>query len=521
MTVLTQEYSQIPPENPATLVTALHIGASSVSMVIAERGEDGGLKPIDFLEQPAPLAQDVFGSNVVSNATTERIVSIIRGYQQTLAELGMNPNDFTRSVATNVLHEASNHEAVLNRIRIACGLPVGMIDDGEMTRLIYLKTRRRIQHLPAMSQRTALVVHVGPGNTRALLFQEGLVTRYTSYRLGTHRTNEAVEASLTEGPSFLRVIREHASGNLAQLRFDYSDVEIDGIVLIGYEIQTIASFVTKNNEACSLKTLRKFTTETAGLSDLEAVKRFQLDYQTAEALVPALEINLAIAESLALKEVHIPVSEYEQGLLHDLLASRELTDSFAAEVLRSSRILADRYQSDAGHGEHVGRLCEIFLKNLQDLHNLTEHDALLLQVSAILHEVGTYVSPRAHHKHSEYIIMNSEIFGLDRLDVSIVALVSRYHRHSGPRLDHTAYAALSVEDRIRVCKLAAILRVADALERTHAQRILKIEITRDAHRLHIHLPGLEDAAIERLAMDSKADLFEQVFGLTVVIEEDI
>ena len=190
-------------------------------------------------------------------------------------------------------------------------------------------------------------------------------------------------------------------------------------------------------------------------------------------------------------------------------------------MLRSARILSDRYHSDADHGEHVGKLCEHFLTSLQDLHNLTAHDALLLQVAAILHEVGTYVSARAHHKHSEYIILNSEIFGLDRLDVTIVALVSRYHRHSGPKLDHPSYAALTVEDRIRVCKLAAILRVADALERTHAQRISKIEIIRASGKLRIRLPGFEDAAIERLAMDSKADLFEQVFGLAVVIEEDI
>jgi exopolyphosphatase/guanosine-5'-triphosphate,3'-diphosphate pyrophosphatase len=182
--------------------------------------------------------------------------------------------------------------------------------------------------------------------------------------------------------------------------------------------------------------------------------------------------------------------------------------------------LAERYQSDPDHGEHVGKICEHFAANLQDLHQLNEHDLLLLKVAAILHEVGTYVSPRAHHKHSEYIILNSEIFGLDRLDVTIVALVSRYHRHSVPRLDHPAYAALSVEDRIRVCKLAAILRVADALERTHAQRVSRIEITRSSNKLHIRLPGLEDAAIERLAMDAKADLFEQVFGLTVIIDED-
>lgn len=512
------------PESPMpardSLVTALHIGASSVSMMVAERAPDGALTSIDFLEKPAPLARDIFRFGDVSYATTERVVSIIKGYQKSLAELGIDPHEVTRAASTNILSEARNHEAFMNRIRVACGLRVGIIDDGEMTRLIYLKTRRRLRNMPAMRKDTTLVVHVGPGNTRALLFKNGLITRYTSYRLGTHRTREAVEGSHAEGAALLRVIREHAFGNLAQIRFDYSDVTIDGLVIIGSEVQSVAESLIKSGNSCSLKTLRQFTADVAGVSDAGLVKRFHLDYQTAEALLPALEINLAIAETLKLDQIHIPASEYEQGLLHDLLVSRDLTGAFAEEVLRSARILGGRYQSDPSHGEHVGNLCAKFFSDLADLHQLAPHDALLLQVAAILHEVGTYVSPRAHHKHSEYLILNSEVFGLDRLDVTIVALVARYHRHSGPVLDHPSYAALSTEDRIRVCKLAALLRVADALERTHAQRVSQIEIRRESGKLRLRLPGLADAAVERLAMASKADLFEQVFGLAVVIDED-
>jgi exopolyphosphatase/guanosine-5'-triphosphate,3'-diphosphate pyrophosphatase len=500
-------------------LTALHIGAGSVSVMICERDGGGGLNVIDFLEQPAPLARDIFREGMVGQQTTERIVAIIRDFQKSIAELGLDPHAITRAVATNILSEAVNHENVMNRIRIACGLDVSIIDDGEMTRLIYLKTRRRLLHLPAMRKGVTLVLHVGPGNTRALLFKEGLITRYTSYRMGAHRTREAVESSNAEGHALLRLIREHAYGNLAQLRHDYSDVTIDGLVVIGYEIQSIAEQLAGSHSACTVKTLRDFTAKAAILSDVEIVRKFRLDYQTAEALLPALEINLAVAETLGLKNVHIPVSEYEQGLLHDLLVSRELTGAFADEVIRSARILAARYQSDPGHGAHVGNLCARLFEELADLHQLDSHDALLLQVSAILHEVGTYISPRAHHKHSEYIILNSEIFGLDRLDIFVVALVSRYHRHSGPKTDHEAYRALGTDDRIRVNKLAAILRVADALERTHAQRVRKLTIRREPGKLILRLPGLADAAVERIAMESKADLFQHVFGLAVVIDE--
>lgn len=508
-----------PSPDAGPLATAVHVGASSVSMLIAELRDDGTYQPLDFLEQPAPLARDIFRHGRISLETTERIVEILLGFLHAAAELGVDARLTTRAVATNILVEAANHDVFLNRIRIACGLSINPIDDGEMTRLIYLKTRRRLRDTPAMKSRNTLVIHVGPGNTRALLFQNSAITRYTSYRMGAHRTREAIEGSHAGGSAMLRVIRENASGNLAQLRFDFHDVEIETLVVIGYEIQQVSSFLARKDSACPVKSLRKISEQASDMSDLEVVNHFRVDYQTAEALVPALETNLAIAESLGAKEIHIPRSDYEQGLLQDLLVSGSLIGTFDEEVLSSARILASRYQSDPRHGEHVARISLHLFGQLQDLHGMTRRDAMLLHVAAILHEVGTFISPRAHHKHSEYIILNSEIFGLDRHDVTIIALVSRYHRHSGPRPDHPNYRELDTSDRIRVAKLAAILRVADALERTHDQRVHEIEIRREPRRLHLSLPGLNDAAVERLAMQSKGDLFEQVFGLEVIIDD--
>jgi exopolyphosphatase/guanosine-5'-triphosphate,3'-diphosphate pyrophosphatase len=389
-----------------------------------------------------------------------------------------------------------------------------------MTRLIYLKTRRRLHDMPAMRRKTTLVIHVGPGNTRALLFEKGSISRYTSYRLGIHRTREAVQGSNAEGRTLLRVVREHASGNLGQLRHDYRDCQIEEIVAIGNELQLIARFAAPApGEPVSTKALRKLADTAAAMSDAEVVKRFQLDYQTADSLLPALEINLAVAEIFRRPQVLVPPSDYEQGLLQDLLVSRQLSDALEQEVVRSARILAARYESDPRHGEHVATLCSRIFDATADLHRLAPHDALLLRVAAVLHEVGSFVSPRAHHKHSEYIILNSEIFGLDRLDVTIIALVARYHRHSGPSPDHPSYRDLAPADRIRVSMLAGILRVADALERTHDQRVGHISVIREAGRLRLVLHGIADAAVERLAMHSKGDVFEQVFGLAVVLEE--
>jgi len=508
-------------ESPPSAKVALHIGASAVSMLIAEPDDEGGFRSVDFLEQPAPVARDVFRFGRIGAETTERIVEIIHGFGEALRELGLDPRRFDRAVATNIISESTNYEAFMTRIRIGCGIGLELLDDGEMTRLIYLKTRRRLKDIPAMRSRTTLVVHVGPGNTRALLLRNGAIVRYTSYRLGTHRTREAVEASHAEGEALLRVIRKHVSGNLNQLRYDYRDTEIEEIVAIGYELQLISRFaVSRPGKPLATRALRSLAGKAAGMTDHEMVHRFQIDYRTAESLLPALEINLAVAESLQIDRMLVPTSDYERGLIHDLLLSRRFGErGLAKEVRRSARILAERYRSDPRHGKHVARLATQLFERLSGLHQLDPYDALLLEVAALLHEVGSFISPRAHHKHSEYIILNSEIFGLDRLDVAVVALVARYHRHSGPRLSHRAYRDLSTENRVRVSKLAAILRVADALDRPHDQRVETLEIGFEPGRLIIRLPGVADAAVERLAMQSKGDLFAQVFGRKVVIEE--
>jgi exopolyphosphatase/guanosine-5'-triphosphate,3'-diphosphate pyrophosphatase len=512
-----------PPEQaspaPETPLTAVHVGAGSVSMLVAQRLADGQFAAVDFLEQPAPLARDIFRHGEISGETTERIVEILAGFVASAREYGASLDHNARAVATNILVEATNHERFLNRVRIACGLEINPIDDGEMTRLIYLKTRRRLLDTPPLQRQNAMVLHVGPGNTRALLFNDGAIRRYTSYRLGAHRTREAIEGSHSGGEAMLRVIRENASGNLAQLQFDYHDIKVGTLVMIGYEIQQISRFLTDGSGACTPRGLRRLSAAAAQMSDLELVQHFQIDYQSAEALVPAIETNLAIAEALGVEDLHVPSSDYEQGLLRDLLVSNRLTDSLDREVRRSARILASRFLSDPNHGEHVARISLHLFEQLADLHQLGAHDRMLLEVAAILHEVGTFISPRAHHKHSEYVILNSEIFGLDRRDVTIIALVARYHRHSGPRLDHPAYRELHPADRILVSKLAAILRVADALERTHDQRVHDIITRRSRQRLQLVLPGVSDIAVERLAMVSKGDLFKEVFGLEVTIAD--
>jgi len=502
-----------------TLRAAVHIGASHASMIILRIAEDGTEERVDFLEKNIPLGRDIFGRGKVSSSTIEQAVTVIRGFQEALAELGLSDIP-VRAVTTNTLEEASNSEVFLNRLHIACHWRFESLDDGEMTRLVFLKTRRRLRDTPSMQMRNTIVAHVGPGNARLILSKKGRIVRYQSYRLGTHRCWERLHSPDLTGEPIIRLIREQISGLIAQIHYDFRDEQIEDLVMIGTEIQMLAPYLSKPDKTKSrYHILRQLTSEIAALTEPQRVRKFNLDYQTAGTVLPALVINAAIAECFDLDSLRVSRSDYEEGLLTDLAHPDAAHDELKSQLLHSSKLTAKKFGCDMRHARHVAHLSSRLFQETQELHHLTAQDALLLEVAAILHEVGNHISPKSHELHGLYIIRHSEIFGLSDPDRLLVALITRYHRKATPQLSHTHYKKLFPPDRIRVAKLSAMLRVADALERTHSQRIKDFTVTIGDGKATLHLEGIVNASAERLALPSKGNLFQNLFGLKLVLNE--
>ena len=172
---------------------------------------------------------------------------------------------------------------------------------------------------------------------------------------------------------------------------------------------------------------------------------------------------------------------------------------------------------DTQHAENVAHFSRQLFHVLREEHQLDSHYELLLSVAAELHDVGTHISSRSHHKHSMYMILNSDIFGLGARDKLLTALVARYHRRAVPRPTHEGYATLDREGRVAVAKLAAILRVADALDRQHRGPRQRPSVELQPGRLVITFSTAGDLALEKHALVEKGQLFKQVFGMDVVL----
>jgi exopolyphosphatase/guanosine-5'-triphosphate,3'-diphosphate pyrophosphatase len=253
----------------------------------------------------------------------------------------------------------------------------------------------------------------------------------------------------------------------------------------------------------------------------ELSKRFGLSFAEAETLNPALLVYQILLHMTKAPQMIVSHVSMRDGLLLEL--AREVTgkedETLLAGVVHSAVTIAEKYCVDLDHASNVAEVAVRLFDLFQADHGLDKRHRLLLRVAALLHEIGGFVSSRAHHKHSEYLIANSEIFGLNRNEIAMVSQIARYHRRSVPRASHLPYMALSRESRVVVNKLAAMLRVADAMIRGHRRRASDIQFQRQDDDLIISLPGSRDLLLEERAMDTKGDLFEDIFGVKIRLEE--
>ena len=224
---------------------------------------------------------------------------------------------------------------------------------------------------------------------------------------------------------------------------------------------------------------------------------------------------LELARLLNVERIHVSTANLREGLLREIADGGVWTADFRQQIVRSALELGRKYEFDEEHAVHVAELAQKLFKELKTEHGFDARYELLLYVAAVLHEIGAYVNISSLHKHSHYLIMNSELFGLSTADVQLVALVARYHRRSAPKPTHPYYNTLDRDGRVAVSKMAAILRIAIALDAARTSRIREIECSRKGNTLIVSVPGIDDLSVEQLALKQNRGMFEDVFGLQV------
>jgi exopolyphosphatase/guanosine-5'-triphosphate,3'-diphosphate pyrophosphatase len=502
-------------------MAVIDVGTTAVRMDIAEISPAGDIRTLDSLQRAVNLGKDTFSGRRIKQATIEECVDILKAYRLVMGEYGILGKDQVRAVATSAIMETDNGDAFLDRIYIATRISVVPIEESDVNRLTYVALYRLLEKEPFLKEGNALIIEVGGGDTKVLLIQEGAVTYSGVFRLGALRMKETLEKHRTPSDRIRAVIDQHIERTVEEMQHNIPVDNVQNVIAIAGDMRLAMSKLVpdwKEGKTAKLASgafsaMEKVAVATAD----ELVRKHRIPYHEAETAGPALLTYVRVARAFKAKQIVVSTLSLRQGLLVDEAGGGLWTESFTEQILHSARSLGEKYGYDHLHAAHVMELSQTLFHELRPEHQMDARLGVLLKVAAILHDIGRFVSTRSHHKHSMYLIQNSDVFGLSREDMLLVALVARYHRRSPPKPAHEGFAVLDREGRIAVSKLAAILRIADALDRRNTQRIHDIVLSREGGRLVITARNVEDVTIERLAMEDKATMFEDVYGRKVIL----
>jgi exopolyphosphatase/guanosine-5'-triphosphate,3'-diphosphate pyrophosphatase len=507
-------------------IAALDIGSNSLHLVVVETDKEKPFRVLASGKEMVRLGRSAARDRLLSEAAMERAVVAIRKFRSTAEAHGAR--EFI-AVATSAVRDAANRYEFIERVAEETGVHVDILSGVEEARLIALAVsfRQRQRRKERM-----LVIDIGGGSTELAVTQNDEPAALVSLKLGAVRMTEQMvttdpisDKQLRRLRSELRAIAAARAPEIKEAGFDIcfgtsGTINALGLIAMQRHIKAAArSRSTRRSEATiTFEEVCAINRELVELPIDERAQIAALSRARAEIIVAGGQILEAAMETLGVDELSVCDWALREGVViaHLLRSGATITTSPARlerdPSLRGALALAAHYQVDLKHSHRAAYLAQQMFDDLLALHKLGSEHRRLLAAAAILHDIGYFVSHTSHHKHSAYLIENSDWTGFTASELAIIANVARYHRSTTPKARHPYYAALTAEDREVVRKLAAILRVADALDRDHEGRVrsLSCEIGETTVRLTAVCSRESETALWRV--EERADLFHAEFG---------
>lgn len=518
----------VPPRlgeaDPARPVAVIDIGTTSIRMAVAQIKATGEIHHLEKLSQGVSLGKDTFTRGSIQKNTIEACVKVLRDYRKLLQELQITKPSQIRVIATSAVREAANRMQFLDRIYSATGFEVEPLDEAEVTRITFMGVQPYLRTEKELADNVTVVVEVGGGSTSVLAVNQNDVAFSHSYRLGSLRLRETVESHRTPQRQ-VRTIMENHINIMVETIVQQLPVQQPGhLIALGGDMRYAVRHILPDWDRdliahLNVDDLERFTARMLTFSVDELVRKHQLSFPDAESLGPSLLANLRLAKALQMKEVLVTNVNLRDGMLQEMARGEQWTGDLNRQIIRSGLELGRKFEFDEAHSVHVANLSRNLFRQLQPEHRLDARYEIILYLAALLHEVGLFVSHNSFHKHTMYLIRNSEIFGLGKMDLLLVSLVARYHRRASPKPTHEGYTTLEREKRVLVAKLAGLLRVADALDHSRSQRIEDFTCSRESRQLAISVADVDDLSLEQLALEQKGSLFEETYGVPILLRK--
>lgn len=495
----------------------IDIGSHSTKLFIAEDdGED--LKIIETLRNANDLGKSSFYKGKIAQDVFNAVIEVLNRYKQVLDGYDI---EVVRVIATTAVREAINRNIFIDTVRRMTGFEIEVLSVGDVVYYIDAFISYKLKKTYPINEKNLLIVELGGGSMDISVLEKGFAVASFGMPLGTLRLfqfKNRIEGSKRE---VYQALEEYVENEIINTKRSFPDIKIDDIILIDESHSTAIHKILPDEKrdgnffkfrfSESEQLLQKI--QTHKVDDISEI--FDVPLEMADSIDGYAIILNKLFKLVKKRSIYILETSLAEALLANTIFGTDLSQKYRKQnqLVSVARFLCHKYDLDIKHTRHVAFLSEELFRQLKDLLGLEEDQLLYLTLAAYLHNIGLFINNRSHHKHTEYIINSLSLFRLQPEEIKMIASIARYHRKATPQKSHYNYVSLSSEAQLVVQKLSSILRIANALDAAHKQKIKQIDVQMKKRGIiTLEVYTQDSIALERTSFLDRKRFFEEISG---------
>ena len=501
------------------LMAAIDVGSYELELKIFELSPKNGIVMLDNVRHVIELGRDTYVTGRVDFKHIDELCETLYKFTEVMREYKVT--EYV-AYATSSIREAENRNIIIDRIKVRTGLEVKIIGNSELRFLMYKTLSVRKDFERFIEEQTALV-DVGAGSVQISLFDKGTLVTTQNIKLGSLRIRELLYRLSNDRQHFYWLVEELINNDIYTFKKMYlKEKSIKNIIAVG---DYIMYFAMKGGKYTENMTREQFITRFDSLMEKNAGQLSQkmgITEEQATLLLPCAMIYKRLIEETQTENVWFPKVGLCDAIAAEYAIEKKIIKighDFDDDIINAAKLIAKRYKANQNHIAILEKNVTTIFDAMKKIHGLGNAERKLLGIAAILHDCGKYISMSKPGEASYNIIMATEIIGLSNREQKIVANVVKYNTEDF-FVENNQLDTDDRNDYLTIVKLVAILRVANAMDRSHKQKFKNSKaVLKEDNTLVITTYTSDDITLEKGLFKSKAEFFEEVYGIRPVLRQ--
>ncbi|MGN1319410.1 MAG: hypothetical protein ACI4VF_10385 [Lachnospirales bacterium] len=493
-------------------VGVIEIVSNSLRLKIGEKSPKG-VKIVESVTYPLALGRDTFHNGRISFESLDKAADIIKGYLNICRDYGVSD---IRAIATTAIREAQNKDYILDQLKLKTGIRLNVIDESQekiyISKIVFGK-------LDDDKKDSSLIIHLGSGNISIFVVHEGAITGTLNIKLGALRLSELFDETIEHSAEYVQIIKEYIHPFYEAVQAFIKD-KTANFIISGNDTDAIAEMCNAKVKGNSRIISRDSFSDLYSLIKNKTPDNFASEYNIAdenkETLIATIVIISRLLKFTTAKNIVSPIVSIGDAMLFQSLypsEEKKFSKIFSQFAISSSFDIALKFGCDRGHIERVSNTALKIFDRMKKIHGMGEKERLMLNIAAILQDIGKSVNVKNHNELSYHMINGVDIVGINEDERNIVAASVYYHGSVTPSYLQDVYSKLDTQSKVTVSKLSAILKLANAIHSSHNLKFEDINVRLSGKELIITVSTFKNINLEKWSFKSKSKLFADVYGI--------